>query len=182
MVAALQPKVKKLVNYVRGKTWLPPPLGNTTVARLLGREPGGEANRESGWPSSASVRRRSLPVLDSYLHAGRNRTLQKRARFLLELQVHARAGVHCMCLAPSALTVIMTHRISISTERILVESARLGPEQTYGRGVPAEHGAGTCEEALDCGAPYVPRTPHEHLFVACADFRCSSFSHDASDP
>lgn len=48
MVAALQPKVKKLVNYVRGKTWLPPPLGNTTVARLLGREPGGEANREFG--------------------------------------------------------------------------------------------------------------------------------------
>ncbi|EIW55631.1 FAD/NAD-P-binding domain-containing protein [Trametes versicolor FP-101664 SS1] len=44
MVAALQPKVKRLVNYVRGKTWLPPPLGNTTVARLLGREPGGEAN------------------------------------------------------------------------------------------------------------------------------------------
>lgn len=46
IVAALQPKVKKLVNYVRGKTWLPPPLGSTTVAHLLGREPGGEANRE----------------------------------------------------------------------------------------------------------------------------------------
>ncbi|KAI0372040.1 FAD/NAD-P-binding domain-containing protein [Pilatotrama ljubarskyi] len=38
IVSALQPKVQKLVNYVRGKTWLALPFGQDLVAKLLGRE------------------------------------------------------------------------------------------------------------------------------------------------
>ncbi|KAL1943925.1 hypothetical protein VTO73DRAFT_3743 [Trametes versicolor] len=44
IVAALQPKVKKLVNYVRGKTWLALPFCGDTVTTLLGREPGDFGN------------------------------------------------------------------------------------------------------------------------------------------
>ncbi|KAI0644767.1 FAD/NAD-P-binding domain-containing protein [Trametes meyenii] len=40
IVAALQPGVKKLVNYSRGKTWLSYPFMGETMAELLGRESG----------------------------------------------------------------------------------------------------------------------------------------------
>ncbi|KAI0635260.1 hypothetical protein C8Q77DRAFT_1054047 [Trametes polyzona] len=40
IVAAIQPRVKKLENFGRGKTWLAQPFGQDLVARLLGREPG----------------------------------------------------------------------------------------------------------------------------------------------
>lgn len=49
-VAALQPKVKHMTNYVRGKTWLATPSAGTSVPALLGREPtleDEEGNRES---------------------------------------------------------------------------------------------------------------------------------------
>ncbi|TBU26572.1 FAD/NAD(P)-binding domain-containing protein [Dichomitus squalens] len=39
LVPALQPRVARLVNYVRGKTWLSVPFGSNTFAALLGREP-----------------------------------------------------------------------------------------------------------------------------------------------
>ena len=48
-VAALQPKVKHMTNYVRGKTWLATPSAGTSVPALLGREPtleDEEGNRE----------------------------------------------------------------------------------------------------------------------------------------
>lgn len=46
MVPALQPKVKKLVNYVRGKTWLATPLGVDAMEPLLDLEVGDMGNRE----------------------------------------------------------------------------------------------------------------------------------------
>lgn len=46
MVPALQPKVKKLVNYVRGKTWLATPLGVDAMKPLLDLEVGDMGNRE----------------------------------------------------------------------------------------------------------------------------------------
>ena len=39
IVPALQPRVKKLYNYVRGKTWLAVPFGESAFKVLLGREP-----------------------------------------------------------------------------------------------------------------------------------------------
>ncbi|TFK83063.1 FAD/NAD-P-binding domain-containing protein [Polyporus arcularius HHB13444] len=40
LVPALQPRVSKLVNYVRGQTWLAVPFAANTFANLLGRDPG----------------------------------------------------------------------------------------------------------------------------------------------
>ncbi|KAI0644768.1 FAD/NAD-P-binding domain-containing protein [Trametes meyenii] len=39
MVPALQPRVKKVVQFVRGKTWLAAPFSGDTVAKLIGRDP-----------------------------------------------------------------------------------------------------------------------------------------------
>ncbi|KAI0364846.1 FAD/NAD-P-binding domain-containing protein [Pilatotrama ljubarskyi] len=39
LVPALQPRVQKLVNYVRGKTWLAVPFASNSFAELLGRDP-----------------------------------------------------------------------------------------------------------------------------------------------
>ncbi|KAI1787759.1 FAD/NAD(P)-binding domain-containing protein [Ganoderma leucocontextum] len=39
LVPALQPRVSRVVNYVRGKTWLAVPFGSMTFSSLLGREP-----------------------------------------------------------------------------------------------------------------------------------------------
>ncbi|KAI0628458.1 FAD/NAD-P-binding domain-containing protein [Trametes polyzona] len=39
LVPALQPRVSKLVNYVRGKTWLAVPFASNAFAELLGRDP-----------------------------------------------------------------------------------------------------------------------------------------------
>ncbi|KAI0666937.1 hypothetical protein C8Q78DRAFT_982944 [Trametes maxima] len=39
MVPALQPRVKKLVQIVRGSTWLAAPFSGDTVAKLIGRDP-----------------------------------------------------------------------------------------------------------------------------------------------
>ena len=39
LVPALQPRVSRVVNFVRGKTWLAIPFGTLTFAALLGREP-----------------------------------------------------------------------------------------------------------------------------------------------
>ncbi|KAH9852549.1 FAD/NAD-P-binding domain-containing protein [Lenzites betulinus] len=44
VIAAIQPKVKKLVTYARGKTWIALSFGEETVTRLLGREPGESGN------------------------------------------------------------------------------------------------------------------------------------------
>ncbi|KAI0761050.1 hypothetical protein BD413DRAFT_617293 [Trametes elegans] len=38
LVPALQPRVKKIVNYVRGQTWLSSPFASTTFVELLGRD------------------------------------------------------------------------------------------------------------------------------------------------
>lgn len=46
MVPALQPKVKKLVNYVRGKTWVATSFGVDAMEALLDLEVGDVGNRE----------------------------------------------------------------------------------------------------------------------------------------
>ncbi|KAL4250051.1 FAD-binding Monooxygenase Superfamily protein [Abortiporus biennis] len=38
LVPALQPRVRKLVNYVRGKTWLSPPFASDKMAAMLGKD------------------------------------------------------------------------------------------------------------------------------------------------
>ncbi|KAJ7101221.1 FAD/NAD-P-binding domain-containing protein [Mycena belliarum] len=38
IVAALHPKIKRMVNYARGKTWISPPFGTGTVNAVLGRD------------------------------------------------------------------------------------------------------------------------------------------------
>ena len=40
LVTSLQPKVAKLVNYVREGTWVCPPVGFEMMMKLLGRDPG----------------------------------------------------------------------------------------------------------------------------------------------
>jgi cation diffusion facilitator CzcD-associated flavoprotein CzcO len=42
IVPALQPKVAKVVNYVRGKTWLSAPFAESKLSELVGRTPTGE--------------------------------------------------------------------------------------------------------------------------------------------
>ncbi len=39
IVPALQPRVSRVVNFVRGKTWLALPFGSMTFSSMLGREP-----------------------------------------------------------------------------------------------------------------------------------------------
>ena len=38
IVTALQPKVARLVNYVRGQNWIAPPVAFDSLLRILGRE------------------------------------------------------------------------------------------------------------------------------------------------
>ena len=40
IVTALQPKVARLVNYVRGQNWIVPPVGFEPLLKELGRESG----------------------------------------------------------------------------------------------------------------------------------------------
>ncbi|KAI1787143.1 flavin-binding monooxygenase [Ganoderma leucocontextum] len=44
IVTELQPKVAKVVNYVRGQTWITPPVGLEPLLQVLGREPTGQEN------------------------------------------------------------------------------------------------------------------------------------------
>ncbi|KAI0649239.1 FAD/NAD-P-binding domain-containing protein [Trametes meyenii] len=44
IVPALQKRVKKLVHYVRGKTWLAAPLGTGLIRSLIGRDPADDGN------------------------------------------------------------------------------------------------------------------------------------------
>ncbi|KAI0737199.1 FAD/NAD(P)-binding domain-containing protein [Daedaleopsis nitida] len=58
VVSALQPRVAKIVNYVRGQTWLSPAFANNpVVSKMLGRSPEASAKDELGTFSPEEIER-----------------------------------------------------------------------------------------------------------------------------
>ena len=68
-MTALQPKVVKLVNYVRGQAWIAPPVGFRPLLKALGRENTEQENDcESHMNANASLTRTCQRTCAHHVH------------------------------------------------------------------------------------------------------------------
>ena len=93
VVTALAPHVPKLMNYVRGRTWLSPPFAMGLFAELIGREAAAPENESASRTDVVSCLfwMRSYvrsPSSFSCVASGGARAVQGGRRVLQEREVH----------------------------------------------------------------------------------------------
>ena len=76
LVTSLQPKVAKLVNYVREGTWVCPPVGFEMMMKLLGRDPSASGTTSALMTIAFTGETSADRLVCSEVHTGRDRAIQ----------------------------------------------------------------------------------------------------------